>query len=153
MDESKSWGDEMLVWCNAVRTLPSEQCDINGRYLLFIVNEKDNYFDSSMFSTSQHFTAKSSTDDEFFKTNCCVRCKSAMRYWLGVSKEEGDKCVHDVCEFMVENATTPALDGKTSIYDAFKNSSHNNGIDVLEYKNMFCKAFDTKLMVEGKYWQ
>eukprot|EP00957_Ditylum_brightwellii_P108323 8263681-Ditylum_brightwellii.AAC.1 len=84
MDESNSWGDGFLVWCNAVRALPSEQHGINGRYLSFIVNENNGYFHSSMFSASQHFTAKSST----------------------------------------ENVTTPALDGKTSVYDAFKSSSH-----------------------------
>eukprot|EP00957_Ditylum_brightwellii_P146257 11136253-Ditylum_brightwellii.AAC.1 len=49
---------------------------------------------------------------------------------------------------MAENATTLALDGKKSVYDAFKNSSYSNGIDVSEYKSMFCKALDTKLMVE-----
>ena len=57
-------------------------------------------------------------------------------------------CVRAVCEFMAENATTPALDGKKSVYDAFKNSRHSNGIDVSEYKYMFHKALDTKLMVE-----
>ena len=56
--------------------------------------------------------------------------------------------VRAVCEFMAENATTPALDGKKSVYDAFKNSNHSNGINVSEYKYMFCKALDTKLMVE-----
>eukprot|EP00957_Ditylum_brightwellii_P146461 11151067-Ditylum_brightwellii.AAC.1 len=49
---------------------------------------------------------------------------------------------------MAENATTPAFDGKTSVYDVFKNSRHSNGIDVSEYKHLFCKALDTKLMVE-----
>ena len=39
-DESKSWGDGILVRCNAVRTNPSEQLDINVRYLPFIVNKK-----------------------------------------------------------------------------------------------------------------
>eukprot|EP00957_Ditylum_brightwellii_P172125 13104103-Ditylum_brightwellii.AAC.1 len=65
-------------------------------------------YNSSLFSTSQHFTAKSSA----------------------------------------ENATSPALDGKKSKYEAFKNSSHHNCIDVSEYKYMFCKALETKLMVE-----
>eukprot|EP00957_Ditylum_brightwellii_P100421 7654575-Ditylum_brightwellii.AAC.1 len=86
MEESKSWGDEILVWCNAIRTIPSEQLGINGRYLPFIVNNKEEDFDSSIIIMSQHFTTKSST----------------------------------------ENATTPALDGKKSVYDAFKNSSHSN---------------------------
>eukprot|EP00957_Ditylum_brightwellii_P020864 1573554-Ditylum_brightwellii.AAC.1 len=45
---------------------------------------------------------------------------------------------------MAENATAPAFDGKKSVHEAFKNSSHSNGIDVLEYKYMFCKALDTK---------
>eukprot|EP00957_Ditylum_brightwellii_P205345 15343473-Ditylum_brightwellii.AAC.1 len=49
---------------------------------------------------------------------------------------------------MAENATTPELDGKKSVYDAFKNSNHSNGIGVLEYKYMFHKALDTKLMIE-----
>eukprot|EP00957_Ditylum_brightwellii_P120919 9222328-Ditylum_brightwellii.AAC.1 len=49
---------------------------------------------------------------------------------------------------MVENTTTPPLDGKKSVYDAFKNSGHSNGIDVSEYKYMFHKALDTKLMLE-----
>eukprot|EP00957_Ditylum_brightwellii_P192464 14653251-Ditylum_brightwellii.AAC.1 len=49
---------------------------------------------------------------------------------------------------MAENATTPALDGKKSVYDAFKNSSHSNGIDVSEYKYIFHKELDTKLMIE-----
>eukprot|EP00957_Ditylum_brightwellii_P138978 10592892-Ditylum_brightwellii.AAC.1 len=49
---------------------------------------------------------------------------------------------------MAENATTPALNGKKSVYDAFKNSSCSNGIGVSEYKYMFHKALDTKLMVE-----
>eukprot|EP00957_Ditylum_brightwellii_P191238 14561510-Ditylum_brightwellii.AAC.1 len=47
---------------------------------------------------------------------------------------------------MAENATTPALDGKRSVYEAFKKSSHSNCIDVSEYKYMFCKALDKKLM-------
>ena len=51
-------------------------------------------------------------------------------------------------EFVAESATTPALDGKKSVYDAFKNSRHSNGIDVSEYKDMLHKALDTKLMVE-----
>eukprot|EP00957_Ditylum_brightwellii_P097286 7409508-Ditylum_brightwellii.AAC.1 len=49
---------------------------------------------------------------------------------------------------MAENATTPALDGEKSVYDVFKNSRHSNGIAVSEYKYMFYKALDTKLMVE-----
>eukprot|EP00957_Ditylum_brightwellii_P015402 1158864-Ditylum_brightwellii.AAC.1 len=61
MDESRSWGDGILVWCNAVRTKPSEQHGINGRYLLFIVNKKEEDFDSSIISKPQCFTAKSST--------------------------------------------------------------------------------------------
>eukprot|EP00957_Ditylum_brightwellii_P069265 5258321-Ditylum_brightwellii.AAC.1 len=36
-DESKSWDDGILVWCNAVRTNPPVQLGINGRYLPFIV--------------------------------------------------------------------------------------------------------------------
>ena len=122
------------MWCNAVRTKPSEQLGINGRYLPFIVNKKEEDFNSSIFSMSQHFIAKSSTGEDlsFDKSNCCVRCTSAVRYWLGVSKKEGDVCVCAVCEFMAKNATTPALDGKKSVYDAFKNSSHSNGIDVSE---------------------
>jgi hypothetical protein len=150
-DESKSWGDGILVWCNAVRTNPTVQLGINDRCLPFIVNKKkEDDFDSSIFSTSQHFTAKSSAGDEFSfdKTNCCVRCTSAVRYLLGVSKKEGDVYVHAVCEFMVENATTPALGGKKSVNDAFKNSRHSNGIDVSKYKYMFHKELDTKLMVE-----
>eukprot|EP00957_Ditylum_brightwellii_P193569 14740327-Ditylum_brightwellii.AAC.1 len=108
-DESKSWGDGILEWCNAVRTNHPVQLVINGRYLLFIVNKKnEDDFDPSMFSTSQQFTAKSSS----------------------------------------ENATTSALDEKKSVYDAFKNSKHSNGIDVSEYKYILYKALDTKLMVE-----
>eukprot|EP00957_Ditylum_brightwellii_P088296 6726348-Ditylum_brightwellii.AAC.1 len=49
---------------------------------------------------------------------------------------------------MAENAISPAFDGKKSVYEAFKNSSHSNGIDVSEYKYMFCKALESKLMVE-----
>jgi hypothetical protein len=65
-DESKSWGDGILVWCNTVRTNPPVQLGIHGRYLPFIVNKKkEDDFDSSMFSTSQHFTAKSSTGEDF----------------------------------------------------------------------------------------
>eukprot|EP00957_Ditylum_brightwellii_P180391 13741532-Ditylum_brightwellii.AAC.1 len=52
---------ELLKWMNQVRPLPSEQLGINDRYPPFIVIEKDDYYNSSMFGTSQHFTAKSST--------------------------------------------------------------------------------------------
>eukprot|EP00957_Ditylum_brightwellii_P158317 12051051-Ditylum_brightwellii.AAC.2 len=107
-DESRSWGDGNLVWCNAVRTKPPVQLGINGRYLPFTINEKEDDYNSSMFGTSHHFLTKSST----------------------------------------ENATTAAFDGKTSVYEAFKNSSHSNGIDVSEYRYMFRKALDTTLMVE-----
>eukprot|EP00957_Ditylum_brightwellii_P132460 10101187-Ditylum_brightwellii.AAC.1 len=31
-DQSKSWGDGILVWYNTVKTLPFEQLGINGRY-------------------------------------------------------------------------------------------------------------------------
>eukprot|EP00957_Ditylum_brightwellii_P198376 15116960-Ditylum_brightwellii.AAC.1 len=121
-----------------------------SRYLPFIVNEKEDDYNFSMFSMSQCFSAKSSTSEEFLfqKTNCCVRCTGALGYWLGVSKEEGDKCLRTVCKFMADNVTTSAFDGKKSVYEAFKNSSHSNGIDVLEYKYMFCKALEIKLMVE-----
>eukprot|EP00957_Ditylum_brightwellii_P070306 5341300-Ditylum_brightwellii.AAC.1 len=61
MDESKSWGDGLLVWCNAVRTKPSEQLGINGKYLPFIANKKKEDVDVSIVSMSQRFTAKSST--------------------------------------------------------------------------------------------
>eukprot|EP00957_Ditylum_brightwellii_P127070 9687539-Ditylum_brightwellii.AAC.1 len=61
IDESKSWGDGIVVWCNAIRTKSSEQLGINGRYLHFIINKKEEDFDPSIFSMSQHFTAKSST--------------------------------------------------------------------------------------------
>eukprot|EP00957_Ditylum_brightwellii_P096886 7378799-Ditylum_brightwellii.AAC.1 len=61
MDKSKSWGDGILVWCNAVRPKPSEQLGVNGRYLPFIVNKKEEDFNSSIYSASQHFIAKSST--------------------------------------------------------------------------------------------
>eukprot|EP00957_Ditylum_brightwellii_P210905 15365539-Ditylum_brightwellii.AAC.2 len=49
---------------------------------------------------------------------------------------------------MAENAMTPTFDGKKSVYGAFKNSRHNNGIDVSEYKYMFYKALELKLTVE-----
>eukprot|EP00957_Ditylum_brightwellii_P115180 8784192-Ditylum_brightwellii.AAC.1 len=49
---------------------------------------------------------------------------------------------------MAENVTIPALDGKESEYDVFKNSKDSNGIDVSEYKYMFHKALDTSLMVD-----
>eukprot|EP00957_Ditylum_brightwellii_P092720 7060289-Ditylum_brightwellii.AAC.1 len=49
---------------------------------------------------------------------------------------------------MAETATSPALDGKKIVYETFKKSSHSNGIDVSEYKYMFCKALKSKLMVE-----
>eukprot|EP00957_Ditylum_brightwellii_P145565 11083460-Ditylum_brightwellii.AAC.1 len=49
---------------------------------------------------------------------------------------------------MAENTTTPALDGKKSAYEAFKNSSHSNDIDVSEYKYMFHKALDKKRTAE-----
>eukprot|EP00957_Ditylum_brightwellii_P015293 1152154-Ditylum_brightwellii.AAC.1 len=49
---------------------------------------------------------------------------------------------------MVDAATSPAFDVKKSIYDAFKNSSHSNGIDSSEYKYMLCKVLKTKLMIE-----
>eukprot|EP00957_Ditylum_brightwellii_P040308 3050330-Ditylum_brightwellii.AAC.1 len=49
---------------------------------------------------------------------------------------------------MAENTATPVFDGKKSVYEAFKNSSHSNCIVVLEYKYMSCKALETKLMVE-----
>eukprot|EP00957_Ditylum_brightwellii_P163341 12437389-Ditylum_brightwellii.AAC.1 len=62
--------------------------------------------------------------------------QGTVRYWIGASKEE------------VDNTTTPVFDGKKSVYDAFKSSSHSNGIDVSEYKYMFCKALESKLMVE-----
>eukprot|EP00957_Ditylum_brightwellii_P013446 1015008-Ditylum_brightwellii.AAC.1 len=48
---------------------------------------------------------------------------------------------------MAENATTPAFDGRISVYDASKKPSHSNGIDISEYKYMFRKTLDTKLMV------
>eukprot|EP00957_Ditylum_brightwellii_P054776 4151065-Ditylum_brightwellii.AAC.1 len=67
---------------------------------------------------------------------------------ISASKEKKEICVCAVCEVMVEYATTPALDGKKSVYNVFKNSSHSNGIDVLEYKHMLCKELDTKLMLE-----
>jgi hypothetical protein len=55
-DESKSWGDGILVWCNAVRTNPPVQLGINGRYLPFIVNKKkEEDFDSSVFNTLSTF--------------------------------------------------------------------------------------------------
>eukprot|EP00957_Ditylum_brightwellii_P190378 14492239-Ditylum_brightwellii.AAC.1 len=150
MDELRSWGDGILVWCNVVRTNPPLKLGINGRYLPFIVNIKDNDYNSYMFSMSQHLSAKSSSGEEFLfqKTNCYVRCTGAVRCWFGVSKEEGDKCMHAVCGFMAENATKPAFDGKKSVYEVFKNSSHSNSVDVLEYKYMFCKALETKLLVE-----
>eukprot|EP00957_Ditylum_brightwellii_P070643 5367741-Ditylum_brightwellii.AAC.1 len=47
-----------------------------------------------------------------------------------------------------ENVTTPALDWKKSVYDAFKNSSYSIAIDVSEYEYMVHKALNTKLMVE-----
>eukprot|EP00957_Ditylum_brightwellii_P112218 8555519-Ditylum_brightwellii.AAC.1 len=47
-----------------------------------------------------------------------------------------------------DNATKPAFEGRKSVYEAFKNSSHSNGVDMSEYKYMFCKALDTKLMVD-----
>eukprot|EP00957_Ditylum_brightwellii_P176450 13437018-Ditylum_brightwellii.AAC.1 len=50
---------------------------------------------------------------------------------------------------MSDTAKSPAFDGKKSVYDAFKNSSHSNGIDVAEYKYMFHKIWEsTKHMVE-----
>eukprot|EP00957_Ditylum_brightwellii_P045087 3419455-Ditylum_brightwellii.AAC.1 len=49
---------------------------------------------------------------------------------------------------MAENATAPALSGKKSVYVTFKNSRHSNDIDESEYKYMFHKALDTKLVVE-----
>eukprot|EP00957_Ditylum_brightwellii_P030474 2307581-Ditylum_brightwellii.AAC.1 len=99
---------------------------------------------------SQHFSAKLSTGEEFLfqKSNCCVRCTGAVRYWLGVSKEKGDTCAYALHEFMTENATSPAFDGKKSVYEAFKNSNHSNGINVSEYKYNFCKALESKIMVD-----
>eukprot|EP00957_Ditylum_brightwellii_P180879 13780213-Ditylum_brightwellii.AAC.1 len=77
-----------------------------------------------------------------------IQCTSAVKYWLIASKEEEDKCVCAVCKFMAENVTATAFDRKKSVYGAFKNFSNSDSIDVSEYKYMFCKALDTKLMVE-----
>eukprot|EP00957_Ditylum_brightwellii_P129705 9894350-Ditylum_brightwellii.AAC.1 len=41
MDTSKAWGDGILMWCNIVRTKPPVQLGVNGRYLPFIINEKE----------------------------------------------------------------------------------------------------------------
>eukprot|EP00957_Ditylum_brightwellii_P067041 5089093-Ditylum_brightwellii.AAC.1 len=103
-----------------------------------------------MFSTSQHFSAKSSTGEDlvFQKTKCCSKCTNAVKLWLGVLKEEGDKYVHAVCEFIGDTTTPPAIGGKKSVYDAFKNFSHCNGIGVAEYRYVFCKALELKLIVE-----
>eukprot|EP00957_Ditylum_brightwellii_P154308 11742794-Ditylum_brightwellii.AAC.1 len=49
---------------------------------------------------------------------------------------------------MAKNATSPAFDGKKSLYKALKNSSYSNGIDVSEYTFMFYKALESKLTVE-----
>eukprot|EP00957_Ditylum_brightwellii_P003902 297135-Ditylum_brightwellii.AAC.1 len=48
----------------------------------------------------------------------------------------------------INTATSPTFNGKTSMYDAFKNSSHNSSNNSLEYKYTFCKAFETSIMVE-----
>eukprot|EP00957_Ditylum_brightwellii_P072795 5532479-Ditylum_brightwellii.AAC.1 len=49
---------------------------------------------------------------------------------------------------MVDTATSPAFNGKKSVYDVFKNFSYSNRIDAAEYKYMFGKALESQLMVK-----
>eukprot|EP00957_Ditylum_brightwellii_P039556 2992422-Ditylum_brightwellii.AAC.1 len=73
-DELEAWGDGILVWYNVVRTQPSLQLGMNGRYLPFIVNGNYDVF----------------------------RCIDAVKFWINVSKKEGDKC-KDVCMMPIIN--------------------------------------------------
>eukprot|EP00957_Ditylum_brightwellii_P191649 14591096-Ditylum_brightwellii.AAC.1 len=90
----------------------------------------------------------SSTGKKFIfkKSNCCVKWINTVKCWLGVPKEEGDKCVQAVCNFMADTATQPAFDGETSMHDAFKKFTHSNGIDMAEYKYIFGKVWESQLM-------
>eukprot|EP00957_Ditylum_brightwellii_P070490 5355731-Ditylum_brightwellii.AAC.1 len=81
----------MEIWCGVI-------------YLPFIVNKKEDIYDHSMFNTSQHFSATSST------------------------------------------ATSPAFEEEIGVYDAFKESTHSNDIDMTEYKYMLGKALESQLM-------
>eukprot|EP00957_Ditylum_brightwellii_P157924 12021063-Ditylum_brightwellii.AAC.1 len=47
---------------------------------------------------------------------------------------------------MTDTATSPAFDKKKSVYDAFKKSTHSDGIDMAECKYMFGKALEIQLM-------
>eukprot|EP00957_Ditylum_brightwellii_P126742 9660365-Ditylum_brightwellii.AAC.1 len=99
----------------------TDLCGTSCRYLPFIVNRKKG--EKLIFG----------------KFYCCVKSTNAVNIWLGVSKEEGDKCVHAICEFMSDTATSLKFEGE-NVYDAFKKSTHSNGIDMTEYKYMFDKA-------------
>eukprot|EP00957_Ditylum_brightwellii_P099093 7547206-Ditylum_brightwellii.AAC.1 len=69
-DKSEAWGDGILVWCNAARTQPSVQLGMNGRYLPFIVDGKDDVFNSGLFKneSAPMFDGKRRLYDTFDKS-------------------------------------------------------------------------------------
>ena len=73
----------------------------------------------------------------------------AVRYWIGVSKKEEDKCAHAVCIFMADNAMASAFDGKKSVYKAFKKFDHGVRIQIDGIKYLFSKALESKQMIEN----
>eukprot|EP00957_Ditylum_brightwellii_P085720 6521575-Ditylum_brightwellii.AAC.1 len=49
------WGHDLFVLHNVIRIQPTVQLGINGRYLPFIENGKDDVFSLSWFRSSTHF--------------------------------------------------------------------------------------------------
>ena len=123
VDEKDAWGDGILIWCNCVVTKPVQTQALNGRYLPFINNEKNDVYDPTQFSTSTRFKAKLQSGESFMfnKISSCDKCFKAVEFWLRHSKHEnGDRYVRTVTDFLVDKKTDKEFQGKKMIYSAFE---------------------------------
>ena len=81
----------------------------------------------------------------FNKVNCSDHCMKGVKYWLDVSKEQGDKVICNVSTFIYETAGTE-FDGKRAMYDQYlekfpASEGNNDG-----YKEVFAKAINFQLI-------
>jgi len=151
VDEKDAWGEGILIWCNCVITKPLETLALNGRYLPFINNEKNDVYDPSLFSTSTRFKAKLESGETFIfdKFSCCDQCFKAIEFWLHHSKHvHGDDCVRVVTNFLVDTKTDKEIKGKKKLYAAFESFAAPLKLDKDKYKFTLNMLFERNIIEE-----
>ena len=119
-----------------------------GRYLPFIKQDVESLGNNYAFSGRYQVRTMEMQAKKCFvfnKVNCSDHCMEGVKYWLDVSKEQGDKVIRKVSTFIYATADTE-FESKQAIYDKYLEmfSVSEGGNDA--YKQVIAKAFKLGLI-------